>query len=126
MNIWNGTGLPPIGSTVKVLWSSMKPSYVSCIVLAHDEGRALFRFTSGERKGEYQAESHRPINGIPNFRRLTVEELAAEKKAADVSAILFHAGITGSAWADDPESVVWAEALYDAGYRKFEIVEDEV
>jgi len=128
MNIdWDGKGLPPVGATVEVLWSSMKPSYVSCLVLAHDEGRALFRFTSGERKGEYQAESYRPIQGHPNFRRLkTVEELAAEKKAADVSAILFDAGITGSAWADDPESVVWAEALYDAGYRKFEIVEEDV
>jgi hypothetical protein len=118
MNIdWDGKGLPPVGTTVEVLWSSVTPSYVSCIVLAHDQGRALYRFTSGDRKGEYQAESYQTIQGSPNFRRLkTVEELAAEQRTMAIDELVKVTCINRGE----------AARIYDAGYRKFEIVEEDV
>lgn len=84
---WNGPedGLPPVGLEVEVLWNLHPREYVSCKVLAHDEGRAVFRFTSGKRKGEYQSDLlyFSAGNKTPNFRPIrTAEQLAAEAHRA--------------------------------------------
>jgi len=82
---WNGEGLPPVGLTVEVLWSSQERTYVTGKVLAHDEGQAVFRFTSGQRKGEIQAERVSTYNNgeLSNFRPMcTAEQLARDAHRA--------------------------------------------
>lgn len=82
---WNGEGLPPIGIEVEVLWSSTTGEYVTAKVTGHDEGRAVYRFTSGERKGEYQAERAPGVyDFLPNIRPIrTAEQLAAEQREVE-------------------------------------------
>lgn len=82
---WNGPedGLPPVGLEVEVLWSSIAKVYVTGKILAHDGDRAVFRFTTGERKGEYQADKPHSQYGadLPNFRPIrTAEQLDAEER----------------------------------------------
>lgn len=82
---WNGPedGLPPVGLEVEVLWSSACGAYVKALVVGHDREQAVFRFTSGEREGEYRAERCTTYNGgaLTNFRPIrTPEQLAAEER----------------------------------------------
>lgn len=113
---WNGEGLPPVGLEVEVLWSSVSKSYVTGYILAHDEGRAVFRFTSGERKGEYQADKPHFSSDylLPNFRPIrTAEQIAAEKREGAIRKMEQASGShVGSAI-----TRVICERLYDAGAR---------
>jgi len=99
--VWNGPedGLPPVGLEVEVLWSCIKGEYVTCKIMAHDEGHAVYRFTTGERKGEYQADKLYFFNANPalsTFRPIrTAEQLAAEAREK------------------------WAEELFDRLYPGF-------
>lgn len=115
--IWNGPedGLPPIGLEIEVLWSSTCGTYVKGKVIAHDEERAVFRFTSGEREGEYQAERNTTFNGgaLPNFRPIrTAEQLAAEERERQCLALAKATGLTPGA-----SRVKTGIALYEAGAR---------
>lgn len=118
---WRGPedGLPPLGVPIEMKHKAAtsewaRPDFhVETLVWVGDK-----RFvTSEERVGDLSDYLFRPIR--------TPEQIAAEERAAAVSAMLADAGVTDSAWKDDPETVVWAEALYDAGYRKFEIVDEQ-
>lgn len=119
---WTGEGLPPVGLEIEVLFDSRPPKYITAKVIGHDGGKAVYRFVSGRREGEYESDKPGLFDGregLPMFRPIrTPDQIAAEERAKAVSAMLADAGITESAWNDDPETVVWAEALYDAGYRK--------
>lgn len=117
---WNGEGLPPVGLDVEVLWSSANNTYVTGKVLAHDEDRAVFRFTSGERKGDYQSDTCHfsvGVNQLPNFRPIrTPEQIAKAERRKDCDKM--H-----GMYLDLPESNIsdFVEALYDAGYRKTDV-----
>lgn len=123
---WRGPedGLPPVGLEVEVLWSSLKGEYVTGKVLAHDEGRAVYRFTSGERKGEYQADGcffsmDRPP--LPICRPIrTPEQIKAEQREKAVAKLA--AVIRDSGW-KSPE--ILAAYLDSQGYCKFEIVDEQ-
>ena len=115
---WNGPedGLPPIGLEVEVLWSSTKREYVTGKILAHDEDRALFRFTSGDRKGEYQADKPHSQHGsdLPNFRPIrTAEQLATEEREQQIDRLLAALHSTRGSQID----YQLMAALYDAGAR---------
>lgn len=111
---WSGPedGLPPINERVEVLWSSITGKYVEGIILAHDEDRAVFRFVTGERKGEYQADKLHFSSGKlwPNFRPIkTPEQLAAEKRETAIREIMDVA---------DVDCRVTAARLVDAGFKR--------
>lgn len=83
--------------------------------MAHDEDRAVFRFTSGERKGEYQADkSHFSSDYLlPNFRPIrTPEQLAAEERDRQVDEMM---SVVASGFFDNTRAIY--EALYNAGAR---------
>ncbi|MNY35313.1 hypothetical protein D3C86_1697120 [compost metagenome] len=104
--------MPPINERVEVLWSSITGQYVEGIILAHDEDRAVFRFVTGERKGEYQAEKLHFSSGKlwPNFRPIkTLEQLAAELRETAIREIMDAAGI---------DCLVTATKLVDAGFKR--------
>lgn len=108
---WNGPedGLPPVGCEIEVLWSSTKREYVTGKVLAHDEDRAVFRFTSGERKGEYQADKPHSQHGadLPNFRPIrTAEQRAAEEHRSKYMPELIKL------WDADTPRTEFLEAVY--------------
>lgn len=92
---WDGEGLPPVGVDCEVLWSTTTREYVTCRVVGHDEWSAVYRLTSGERKGGYESgrDEVYPIQGdpdgaLPNFRPIkTAEQLAAEQREAEVGRI---------------------------------------
>lgn len=114
---WNGEGLPPVGLEVEILWSSQCGTYVRGRVVAHDDGRAVFRFLDGERAGEYQAERVSTYNGgqFTNFRPIrTAEQIAAEAQKAEMDAMYTVVIET------EPNIRAGVEALYKAGYRKVE------
>lgn len=113
---WTGEGLPPVGLVAEVLFNSHPPEYFSCKVLAHDEGRAVYRFTSGPRKGEYGSDLPNFENGNPMtiFRPIrTPEQIAAEERRACIDEMknVFDSNFEGCRRDG-------LEALYDAGYRK--------
>lgn len=118
---WTGEGRPPVGVVCEVLWDSQLGIYCAAAVLAHDEAGAVYRFTTGERKGEYQSEQQDYYGGLPKFRPIrTPEQIAAEERDKTVRKILdempdgFPNGHTGAV-------VDW---MLGQGYRKFEIVEE--
>lgn len=121
---WNGPedGLPPVGLEVEVLWSSVANSFCTGLIVGHDADRAVFRFTTGDRKGEYQADKlyfdrHK---GQMNFRPIrTPEQIKAEQREKDIVELLnVFPTLNGS-------PLAYAQAAIDAGYRKFEIVDEQ-
>lgn len=115
---WNGEGLPPVGIDCDTLWSSSTGEYVQVKVLAHDEDRAVVRFLTGSRKGEYDSDTQHTRYGasLPIFRPLsTPKQIAAEEREKAAAAMS-----NATQGAKD-----WAEAfrmLHDAGYRKFQML----
>lgn len=111
---WSGPedGLPPVGLRVEVLWSSITEEYVDALILAHDEDRAVFRFVTGDRKGQYQADklhfsSHKKL---PNFRAIkTPDQIAAEKRETAIRELMDIAQV---------DCRVTAARLVDAGFRR--------
>lgn len=112
---WDGQGLPPAGTVCEL----------RMVVAGGDWHRAEVKFAS-RNVVVWDWEGESQINGLctayvhaVQFRPIrTPEEIAEEERVAAVSALMFDAGVTGSAFADDPEALAWAEALYRAGYRK--------
>ncbi|WP_434676187.1 hypothetical protein [Pseudomonas sp. D3-10] len=119
---WDGEGLPPVGTVCEVLWSSTTNDYVCCLVIAHDEGRAVYRFTSGSRKGEYGADDTSDPFDVPTFRPIrTPEQIAADNRLHEIrnalsainSKVHFPNDLVGG-------NILAAAvaAMIDAGYRK--------
>lgn len=120
---WNGEGLPPVGAVCERLWSSARNDYVQVRVLAHDKGQAIFRFISGERIDEVQADAQGvgSTGGSPIFRPVrTPEQIAAEKLKQDAIA-LFDVLNPGCKWHKASEDVQGRYiAAVEDGYRKQE------
>lgn len=106
---WNGEGLPPVGLDCEWYCDSQL-GWQKVVVLAYSGDSAWI---------QPEGRPSMIVGNPANFRPIrTPEQIAAEERASAVSAMLADAGVTDSAWNEDPETVVWAEALYDAGYRK--------
>lgn len=111
---WVGVGLPPVGLECEMLWSTTTTGeYVRVRILAHDEDRAVVRFTEGERKGEYDSDRQHHDYGYPIFRPIkTAEQIAAEEREAAVKEMQVVVNSKPVAYMNG------LYALYDAGYRK--------
>lgn len=109
---WNGEGLPPVGTVCE---NAAGGEWRKVFIVAHDsvdnEQRAIFRFVGGDQYSYFgeHAECFRPIR--------TPEQIAAEErlKAIDEMAAVYKSNFEGHVKDG-------CQALYDAGYRKFEIV----
>jgi hypothetical protein len=106
---WDGTGKPPAGTEVEYRFFDRSHVWNRGRVLCVGNSRVFFATASG-------IESSTPISRIELRPIRTKEEIAADKRALGIAAILADAGITDSAFADDPEAEAWAAALYDKGY----------
>lgn len=120
---WNGQDLPPIGMVCDTSWNSADHSYVQCKILAHDEDRAVFRFTTGKRKGEYSSATKDDCNGIlgptPQFRPIrTPEQIAADERWLIINMIVDDI-VSRYQYPKESERLIpLATALYDAGCSK--------
>lgn len=112
---WTGDGLPPVGIDCETLWSSTTGEYVPVKVLAHDEDRAVVRFTAGSRKGEYDSDTQHNRYQWPIFRPLrTPEQIEADDRKKAIEEMMTYLG-------DDGDELFNAFGrMHDAGYRKFE------
>lgn len=96
--VWNGQGLPPVGTVCEYLWLwAQKIVYVRIKVLSHDEERAQFRVISGGGIGSLRECNQRVENGQPMFRPIrTPDQIAAEErlqKAIELyGAVMNHSG----------------------------------
>lgn len=103
---WSGEGLPPVGVGIEVLHELY--GWIGARVVGQDGEAAIVRTNDGYA-GVFPHQM-RPIR--------TPEQIAADEREKGIAALLAAAGVTGSAFADDPEAIEWAAALYVAGYRK--------
>lgn len=112
---WNGEGLPPAGAICELRtkigsWGEAEIKY---------QGRAICVWRWVRHDGNTEQIEHAECPDRIEFRQLlTPEQKADKQRTAAIRQILADAGVTGSAFADDPEAFFWAAALYDAGYRK--------
>ena len=111
---WNSDGLPPVGIECEVLNSDLSNAqWEKCKILFVGVHRVVYDSEScSERVGYADTLQFRPIR--------TPEQLAAEAREKAIIEIMRDAGITGSAFKDDPEALEWASSLWAKGYRKLE------
>jgi len=119
---WDGVGLPPTGIECEVLWSITHHTYVTCLIIAHDEDRAVFRFTSGPQKGAYHSEIIKDAwMPFQSFRPIkTAEQMAEEekKKVIDDMQRIYEESMLDYSSRLGHASRPAIKALYEAGYRK--------
>lgn len=115
---WNGEGLPPVGAVCAVLNSDLgNPTWERCTILYSGKHRIIYDSESCEERVAFT--EHLKFRRARPLR--TPEQIAARTKACDE---MF--GVILSLREDrrhDRSDI--CEALYDAGYRKFEIVDGE-
>lgn len=103
--VWNGEGLPPVGTACEVQHPEKPDTWCKCTILVWDSECAVFSADANypfAYDGNGYPESFRPIR--------TPEQIAAEETLRDIERLYFEGG---------------PAAVFDAGYRKFEIVEGE-
>lgn len=115
---WDGEGLPPEKCDCEVLWSSDTGEYVTATVLAHDQGGAIVRYTSGKNKGCISEQIVGCFNfkgcQIPNFRPIKTAEQLAEEEREKAIADMMEVTSDGISCIGQDDAI----ALYKAGYRK--------
>lgn len=120
---WNGEGLPPVGIDCETLWSSTTGEYVAVRVVGHDEDRAVVRFISSDRKGEYGSDRQHNDYGYPIFRPMrTPEQIAADERLHQTrnACTAINKAVEPYNTSIDCSAAIRAtvEAMIDAGYRK--------
>ncbi|NPY72764.1 hypothetical protein DZ963_014100 [Pseudomonas aeruginosa] len=111
---WDGQGLPPVGIEAEAIWDGADIAYFRAKILAHDEGRVVFRWCEGKRKGQYGSYAVLKFGSLPAFRPLrTPEQIAAEEREKAVGDMAMS--IQGV-----PYQYPTLYALFDAGYRRQE------
>lgn len=111
---WNGEGLPPVGTVCEVDGSSGPTGWAGCTIRYVSDDvivfkRAAYGFESFSTIGEY---SFRPIR--------TPEQIAAEVRRVEIKHIQAASVVNCGPYITESA----AGAIYDAGYRKFEIVDN--
>ena len=116
---WNGEGKPPVGTVCEVMSARSGCDWVECRIVAHDGELAVYRTEDGRYDADLELLDNNPKRRL--FRPIRTEaQIAAEDLQLAAQKIMVDAGITDSAFKDDPEAWVWASALHKAGYRKQE------
>lgn len=114
---WGGEGLPPVGTVCELRargggWGKAEIKY---------HGRAICVWLWLRDDGNIEQVEHALCPDHMEFRPIrTPEQIAAEERKEAISKMLRYAAITGESYRDV------CGKLYDAGYRKFEIVEGEL
>ncbi|MNQ65305.1 hypothetical protein D3C85_797580 [compost metagenome] len=107
--------IPPVGLKCEALWpADSDPQWYPFELLYLSDFHAIAQV--GDKEACYTPSQ---LKLQVRFRPLLApEQRALQERDEAVDRMLKVAGITGSAFADDPEARVWAAALYDDGYRR--------
>lgn len=107
---WKGEGLPPVGTVCE--WKEKTGfSWVKATVLFMSESSVVMRREDGF---EWQMLTKRTV-----FRPIrTPQQIAAEERETELNRMVATVSMLDKGWARKV-----CAGLYDAGYRKFEIVE---
>lgn len=120
---WIGEGLPPVGTVCAVLNSDLgSPTWERCTILYSGKHRVIYDSESCEERVAF-------IEDLKFRPARTPEQIEAEEREKAVQhmvGFIRERRMTVST-PENPkqEATLAAEALYDAGYRKFEIVDGE-
>lgn len=120
---WTGEGLPPVGTVCAVLNSALgSPTWERCTILYSGKHRVMYDSESCEERVAF-------IEDLKFRPARTPEQSAAEEREKAVQQMvgfIRERRMTVST-PENPkqEATLAAEALYDAGYRKLEIVDGE-
>lgn len=119
---WTGhpkDGRPPVGTACEVLYNSDPEEFVTCKVIGYDERDAVVRITRGKRTGQYERVPP-AWTGRSVFRPIpTPEQIKAEQRKKEIAELLeVFSNLDGC-------SLAYARAAVNAGYRKFEIVDEQ-
>ena len=117
--------LPPVGLRCEVQLDNEK-EYTECEIIAHydpcEDGEkvAVFAYkTTGGRRVDQRIG--------PCFRAIkTPQQLAVEQPREKTVESMRNIILNTVKYASGEDAKNYAEVLFDAGYRKFEIVEDDV
>lgn len=123
---WTGEGLPPVGTECESMWNESRDEWFKAKVFGVNEhGQPIFRWEEGVKKYEYQASPLTGHRGNPYFRPIrTPEQIALEERDKVVSEMT-EASLYGHYAFTKAQAEIACRVLYDAGYRKFEIVDGE-
>lgn len=112
---WTGEGLPPVGTVCEVDYCE---SWQRCEVIAHFRQRCgmVAAFTVDLVDGAKSLDAF----GSDEFRPIRTPEQIAEEERKRITDDIQRVCVDG-----ENNGVPFHEALYQAGYRKFEIVEGE-
>ncbi|NPS81520.1 hypothetical protein [Pseudomonas aeruginosa] len=120
---WDGQGLPPVGTVCEACWNS-PDEYYQIMVLAHGDGKAIYRWLAGPSVGGL-CESFARILGEhsgphPKFRPIrTPEKIAAQEREKAIDAMLDLDPPHESGFGMTSRRQ-FCEVLFDAGYRRQE------
>lgn len=120
---WNGEGLPPVGAACE--FQMALAGWVPATITAVTEKSIVFtRPLFKDRTGLDYENTHEeilPHHALKRFRPIrTPEQIAAEARQKAINQICIDAGSPEMT----PGQLRVASKLYDAGYRKFEIVDN--
>lgn len=105
---WNGLGVPIVGEICELSLSGDKGvSYVVGEVIGYDRRLIVLKY-----QGSYYARHVRALSQI-----LTEEEKFELARKEGIQQLMHDAGISSSAFADDPEAEEWAASAWDKGWR---------
>lgn len=112
-NEWNGSGLPPVGTVCEYLGAHQYNEWSEVKIFAAWQNLVFVDFADGWRQ-EGNPQRFRPLR--------TPEQIAAEERDKAISQMIEDTNILTGIMSDRRGM---AGQLYDAGYRKIEIVEGE-
>lgn len=114
---WNGTGLPPVGTVCELRFGHWN-DWEECTVLCIGELMVFIRQTKPDGK-VFEGSMNR--DGVM-FRQIRTPEQISESKRFNAVEQMSRVFNEGGGQADYADGI---NALYAAGYLKFEIVEDQ-
>jgi len=113
---WNGEGLPPVGTVCEVKGCISHYLKWNKVTVFAVRGYTVFFDMEDGRWGQTDSHEFRPLR--------TPEQRAAEERAKAIEAMA-ESSLYGHYAFTSAQAKIACTVLYDAGYRKFEIVDEE-
>lgn len=114
---WTGAGKPPVGCLCelqRIGSLALVAGFQPCVIKLYDGDEVVYRLGEDGNDGDLETDIVANLRFRP-FR--TPEMVEAERRQAGIDALMQDAGISASAFADDPEAEAWAASAWDAGWR---------
>ena len=108
---WSGTGLPPVGTVCELFCRKLEQGPVTVLYISEEFGVFKSHRYHHEQGGPLEIYAFKPIR--------TPEQIAAEQREKAINQMIDDTNILTGVISDRR---IMAGQLYDAGYRKFEIV----